>query len=347
MKLILENWRKFTLSQNQPNKIMISEMFVRGEPEGTNIVAHRENIWKLTDQPSEDIKREIDETLGIETEWDDFFELNQALEEEYRADVLVGQLERSSLSLNLEIDKAGRYRLDPKSSVLVKKVAKELGVRNVSYRYDNEADDEEVVSSYDRKGKVAKIMYHGTCSEYLNKILRLGLVPGRSDTNYEGIIHPDAIFFSSRFEESIYHSFHTAQRAGGDPVVVSLKVPDPALLIPDYDVDMDAGDKSGCFDYICSALRSRQEKDLDIDSFSLSREVGIYGYKGRIPASHLLEYHILANAEESDWDSMNVSQNDFTRATPEEAKIYAFNKEEHGYGSFEEEEPREEEDDEW
>ena len=231
MKLILENWRKFTLSQNQPNKIMISEMFVRGEPEGTNIVAHRENIWKLTDQPSEDIKREIDETLGIETEWDDFFELNQALEEEYRADVLVGQLERSSLSLNLEIDKAGRYRLDPKSSVLVKKVAKELGVRNVSYRYDNEADDEEVVSSYDRKGKVAKIMYHGTCSEYLNKILRLGLVPGRSDTNYEGIIHPDAIFFSSRFEESIYHSFHTAQRAGGDPVVVSLKVPDPALLM--------------------------------------------------------------------------------------------------------------------
>ena len=141
-------------------------------------------------------------------------------------------------------------------------------------------------------------MYHGTTSNYLENILKFGLVPGESKTNYEGISHPTAVFFSSRMEEAQHHAVHTAGKVGGDPVIVNLKVPDPDLLIPDYDVDMGAGD-TGCYDYICHTLRSRQAGNLDTDSFSLSREVGVYGYKGRVPSSAIFAYDILMNAEET------------------------------------------------
>jgi hypothetical protein len=161
-------------------------------------------------------------------------------------------------------------------------------------------------------------------------------VPGESKTNYEGISHPNAVFFSSRMEEAQHHAVHTAGKVGGDPIIVNLKVPDSDLLIPDYDVDMGAGD-TGCFDYICHTLRSNQAGDLDTDSFSLSREVGVYGYKGRIPASAIFAYDILMNAEET----MNSSEmydarlGEYTEATPEEAATYIETKDEFGYGSFE------------
>jgi len=69
----------------------------------------------------------------------------------------------------------------------------------------------------------------------------------------------------------------------------------------------------------------------------LSREVGVYGYKGRIPASAIFAYDILMNAEET----MNSSEmydarlGEYMEATPEEAAIYIETKNEFGYGSFE------------
>ena len=227
----------------------------------------------------------------------------------------------------------------------MKKVVKALGARSVSYAPNDEG--EEYVGRSSIKGEVADIMYHGTTSNYLPGLLRLGLVPGKKETNYEGISHPSAVFFTSRFDEAQHHAAHTAKKVGGDPVIVELKVPDPALLIPDYDVDMGAGD-TGCYDYICQTLRDKQssQSDVDANSFSLSREVGVYGYKGRVPAAAISGYYILMNAQDEMGDNMfQADREQYTEATPEEAAIYAQTKEDFGYGSLEEPEYEEEEDD--
>ena len=148
-------------------------------------------------------------------------------------------------------------------------------------------------------GEIPNFVYHGTTSEYLDDILKFGIVPGKRKTNFEAISHPQAVFFTSVFDKAKFHAAHTSQRVGGDPVILKMKIPDMSLLIPDYDVDMGAGD-TGCYDYICQATRDNTKKysKMTCDSFSLSRDFGIYGYKGRIPANQIKAYYILMNAEE-------------------------------------------------
>jgi len=315
------------------NKI-ISEMFVKGDPDGDNIVAYRENIWRMGDIPSDEVRDDINDSIGIEAEWEGYYDLKDELDNENRMDVLFGSLLEGGRTLHIE--QIGSFKLDPKSSILVKKVVKELGARKIVYPADYNWGDEEEVPFYGARGKVADVMYHGTTSNYLENILKFGLVPGESKTNYEGISHPNAVFFSSRMEEAQHHAVHTAGKVGGDPVIVNLKVPDPDLLIPDYDVDMGAGD-TGCYDYICHTLRSRQAGNLDTDSFSLSREVGVYGYKGRVPASAIFAYDILMNAEEtmSTSEMYDARLGEYMEATPEEAAIYIETKDTLGQGVFE------------
>jgi 8-oxo-dGTP pyrophosphatase MutT (NUDIX family) len=312
---------------------IISEMFVKGDPDGENIVAYRENIWRMGDIPSDEVREDINKAVGIEAEWEGFYDLKEELDNESRMDVLFGSLLEGGKTLYIE--QIGSFKLDPKSSILVKKVVKELGARKVVYASGFDSEDEEEIPSYGAKGKIADVMYHGTTSNYLENILKFGLVPGESKTNYEGISHPNAVFFSSRIDEALHHAIHTAGKVGGDPVIVNLNVPDPDLLIPDYDVDMGAGD-TGCFDYICHTLRSRQAGNLDTDSFSLSREVGVYGYKGRVPASAIFAYDILMNAEDRSRDDVAyASVTDFTEATPEEAATYIETKDNLGMGALE------------
>ncbi len=329
----LEQFHNYDVQLRIVENKVISEMFVKGDPDGDNIVAYRENIWRMGDIPSDEVYDDINKSIGIEAEWEGFYDLKDELDNESRMDVLFGSLLEGGKTLHIE--QIGSFKLDPKSSILVKKVVKELGARKVVYASGFDSEDEEEIPSYGAKGKIADVMYHGTTSNYLENILKFGLVPGESKTNYEGISHPDAVFFSSRIDEALHHAIHTAGKVGGDPVIVNLNVPDPALLIPDYDVDMGAGD-TGCFDYICHTLRSRQAGNLDTDSFSLSREVGVYGYKGRVPASAIFAYDILMNAEDRSRDDVAyASVTDFTEATPEEAATYIETKDSLGFGALE------------
>ena len=338
--VILEALDEETLSENK----IISEMFVKGDPEGNNIIAYRQNIWRLQDEVDEETKEEINQALDIDDDWDEVRDLQEILDSAGRNDVLVGGLNWSRPNY-LHLERVGSFFLDPKSSILVKKVVKELGASGVTYMPSDAGDEQ--LPRWQLKGKIPNIMYHGTTTDYIPGLLKLGLVPGEKETNYEGISHPGAVFFSSRFDEALHHAAHTAGKVGGDPMVVALRIPDKALMIPDYDVDIGSGD-TGCYDYICQSLRNRQRGDLDVDSFSLSREVGVYGYKGRIPASFLQEYNILMNAQEQGLEMWDVTEADFASGTPEEAQIYYETKQELGYGSFEEPEyDDEDEEEEW
>jgi len=313
MKLLLENWRQY-----------LNEMIVRGETSGEYVVAFKKNIWRFDKTIDPDLVEEISNALKIdEDEWDDFYDLGQVLED--RSDILLGTIDAYN---TLYLHGYGSFRLDPQSSILVKKVVKELGLSSVSYTGSD--DDERTVRKYNIKGQIPRSVYHGTSTNYIQGLLRFGLVPNKKETNYEGISHPESVFFTSRTEEALHHAKHTANRVGGLPVMIELSVPDKNLIIPDYDVDIGAGD-TGCYDYICAKLRKNQKGSMEGDSLSLSREFGIYGYKGRIPASFFSSFYLPENQD--DWQYAPLTN--FFEADREEVSIFSQTLEEFGYGSVE------------
>jgi len=351
MKEQLDTLRKW-LKQNNFRKeanivrklINKKSMLINGEPNDSGIIAYKENIWRLSEyeEIDENIRKEINEKLGTK-EWLDFNDLREELDELERFDVLIGTLDDGDLYIyNTTLT------MDPKSSVLVKKVTKELKLNNV-YLYAEEIGDEERIPRYIMKGKTIDVAYHGTSTKYLQSILKFGIAPNKEKSNYKDIEHPDAIFFSSRFLEAKNHATHTATKNGGDPMILEFKIPNKNLLIPDYDVDIKSGE-SGIYDYIPSRVREDNASNSEMkgSSNSLSREFGIYGYKGRIPSSFIDFYYILMNSDENyEEDTSYKSKEHYTKATKEEAAVYARTKEEFGFGMIEyDEEDYEEEDDE-
>ena len=67
---------------------------------------------------------------------------------------------------------------------------------------------------------------------------------------------------------------------------------------------------------------------------SLSQEFGIYGYRGRIPAKFMTEYHIYPNMKEMGLESYEIEKNDIQTVTPRQMQIYLETKEEYEYGYF-------------
>ena len=345
--LILCAWlneNNFSKEASMISRLMNKKsMFIKGDPSNTGIIAYRENIWKVSidEEIDESIRQEISDMLGLtkQSYWYNFQDLIEIVEEAERYDILIGSLSGKDLYLH-----TGTLAMDPKSSILVKKVTKELGLNSV-YMSEVESDDEDKTSKYQMRGRVLDTAYHGTTTEYLGSILRVGIAPSREKSNYSRIDHPDVIFFSSRFGEAKHHANHTANKVGGDPVNLEFKIPNKDLIIPDYDVNVKSED-TGFYNYIPDDVRekSSQNSEMEGSSTSLSREFGIYGYKGRIPASFISSYYILMNSDQLyGTDSFYKSREEYTEATPEEARIYLETKEEFGYGSLELPEYEEEE----
>jgi hypothetical protein len=332
MKLLMESWRRY-----------LNELLIHGDKnEAKYVLAYGKDMWLLSDYDiPEDVQNHIEKTLGVEVG-----EFTRDLQElgDYRADILYGDISDNTLWLS----SSGSYQFDPKASVLVKRVVDALGLSGVSYTTAGSDEDVET-SKYAIEGKIPDIAYHGTSTEYAPAILKVGLKPGESRTNYEAISHHDRIFFTTRFDEAWHHALHTSGKVGGDPMVIEHGIPDKNLLVPDYDVDV--GSENTCYDYICAKTRENQKKfgqQMKGKSFSLSREFGIFGYKGRIPANHIESYHVLMNAEDNYGDDKYYLERDqITEMTRDELKIYLETKAEYGIGQTEYPEYDDEEESEW
>ena len=64
------------------------------------------------------------------------------------------------------------------------------------------------------------------------------------------------------------------------PIIIELEVPDPNLLVPDFDADVSTTSKP------YSPYGSPRSKSA-MKSMGVSRETGKWGYKGRIPSSFI------------------------------------------------------------
>jgi hypothetical protein len=315
---------------------MLKELLVKGDKDADAICAYRQHLWIFDEQDiPQVIANEMLSALDFKRKnykISDFDSLKDILDGEKKYDVLLGRINTKIGGMKeLEIVPIHpSYTKDPESSLVIKKVVKALNIKKVSYMSGG-GDEEFVTSSRKVSGELPRIVYHGTTTKYLSSILSNGLSPGVSKTNYDKVSHPEAVFFTSRIAEAAYHAEHAAYKNDGEPLILVMRIPDKSKIIPDYDVDTHAEDTN--FPHISKP--EDHAGSFKGKSMTHTKEFGLYGYRGRIPASFIDEYMVVANYQDiAGVEPVKVS--DFTSIDREQAKRYAYNKENFDMATWEE-----------
>jgi hypothetical protein len=301
---------------------MIDELHVQGDIKTAEyLVANRGNVWLF---PSEDVS-----TVEFDgNHFDSIYDVIDWAEED--SSWIIGKI--TSDKLLYLMSTGGSMVLDPQTSLNLKKIVNQLKLKGVS-RSAAGGEEEIDTKKSKMKGKVIDLGYHGTCSKYLRDILRTGLRPNEAPSNYPQVItHEQLVFFSSRIDEAMYHATYTADKALGGkrqsiPIIIELTIPDKAKLVPDFDVAAKFGSSRNIDQDEYDKLQKEKEPN------QMSRETGIWGYKGRIPASFIKAVYV-----PKDWPSIAgtdhihfMKTTDFKKMKPQAALRYVDKLEEYGY----------------
>ena len=161
------------------------------------------------------------------------------------------------------------------------------------------ADDDEVEIENDPtelKGDIPDVVYHGTSTKDLESILIYGLYPSKGISKFQrgGIYHQEHSFFTSDFNTAVFYANNATldkehkRKQETYPIILKLKIPDKNLIFPDYDADVSTTSPR----YFPNFGHKNVSKPIStMKSMGLSRETGKWSYKGRIPASHILEVY--------------------------------------------------------
>jgi len=288
--------RQKTLSVGDLQRInapVLSEMKVvqvgrKAPKHGWEFIAYRDKIWLVDPKewvPADGadlyqalVKNMGDEDVPNPMEVDYFYDWANQLNE-LIVDLFVGSYDPNEHKITASHTDSPSFR----SSPLVKKVVKQLGAMTVNYEGEYEFDRGEYI---DTRDKLPKVMYHGTSSVFLQRILRQGLRPGNpsnwSGDNYHGTFK-EHIFLADSPIHARWHAADTARKKGGEGVVLKVNVPDQNKLTPDWDADSFSTSKNKTFAKVNQAGNSRST----VGSWKTSKAFGRFGYKGRIPASHI------------------------------------------------------------
>lgn len=186
-------------------------------------------------------------------------------------DSLVGILNNDKLYVY------GFVSLDFQHSILCKKVLHQLGMSEFSFDIED-FDNTKYLNTKDFES-FPDIGYHGTSSSKLSNVLKNGIRPGNLE-NWEELKHIDGsglVFFSSKLKDPLYHSKKVSKKNGSTPIIIEFEIPDKSRIIQDYDVEMYTGE-------IKHYKRNDMyfKKAISNKPLSLSKELGIYAYRGHI-----------------------------------------------------------------
>ena len=301
---------------------------LRIDGEGDNVVAYRGRAFLFTDANDEEDQRTAVEAvrfLNLEEHLDlddaDAHSLQDAVKE-HKPEVLTGYVDGDQLVMTSQSD----YR-HGRGSRLLRSLLREMGLSGA--RMDDYGETSEEIPVGEVTGSLPDTLLHGTTSEHMLGILRKGLTADETRSNYElgrtsegAIRHPDTVFLTESPGKAEYHAVNAVHQLGvrrspgqrveygsprakaGFPVIVEFSVPDKAKLVPDYDVDMWSDVGEGSFEQTENQRQKRRETGRDPrtqeDPFKLSRKFGIFGYRGRIPASFIRSIMIFTGEEESE-----------------------------------------------
>lgn len=220
---------------------------------------------------------------------------------EYAPDIVTGSIDVATGNIQIFTG----TEVNPKTSLMVKKVAKQLKAKKIAqYKSDYHGDD--VTLSYRQKdliGGIPKAGFHGTTTAHLEDILSVGLAPGKGESKWQkqGIYHNEHVFFAATFHDAAFYAHNAVHNSDHKwnnwPVVLEFTIPDPAKVGSDYDADqLSTGPRQ--FD-------TQQDNHYNVDksdmkSMGLSREVGKWSYQGRIPAQ-FIKWVYYYNNHEKKW----------------------------------------------
>lgn len=147
------------------------------------------------------------------------------------------------------------------------------------------------------------VLYHGTNTVRLGGILRTGLQPGMK-ANWT-VTTPDRIFLTTDFYTASLHASRSVSKISDeDPnaraVVIAFKIPDPARLNADYDVDKESTP---------TRERPTQYEGVEPDvkystsPFQASKHAGLFSYQGTL-GPQTIQQVFVSNAYGSNFQPM-------------------------------------------
>jgi len=269
---------------------MLSEMIIRHKTEsGDLLIAFKDSIWIVNydeyDNDDDGIRTEIQKVAGK-------MPSNVSDIADARPDVLVGNYNEIDNTLTIE---GSDLRQHPVTSKLIQKVVKQLGIKNVEY--GNMAGDvDSTYSPNEIKGKLPEYGYHGTSLRRLRGILKTGIA-AQNMGNWGNIHTSGAIFFAVGDSIPRFHAHRTATKDSDIPVIIKFKLPDQSKIFADYDV---ASELYGSWsphlpsEYSNSSTMPARGNDYIKNQKrpqNLWKDMGIFGYKGRIPPAMFVEFY--------------------------------------------------------
>lgn len=292
--------------QKTANTIIKTAMFVHGE--GEFVIAYKSRVF-LIDPHEQDLNnpiiRQMANFLGTETRdlvaaYGDTWDYVSSLRD-LRPDILQGTLSEDRDSLTLQSNNFQHGT----GSRLLQNVIRALNVENVYY--ENESGIYDNFNDWQIEGNLPEYMFHGTTSEYADRILRFGLQPGESTTNYPGrgiqsdISHDEIVFLTKDIDRASYHAINAVSEQKGFPIVFRFKIPDPNLLVSDYDVEIMYDDdfEGNIYTNTYKSPKTDYSPRIKEEPFGFSKKVGVFGYRGRIPASFIAD--IMIRPEEGEY----------------------------------------------
>lgn len=283
------------------------------------VIAFRGDYWLLpTDGEDipEDVLDDIQDRTGLEL-GDDWYSVLDEIREN-RTDVIVAMVDLNDRMLYIS-PRANELGPNPITSPMIKKLVRELRLDGATLEeYDAYDEFETSRTYYDSKemtGQLPRVLFHGTTAKRALNIIRTGLRPGLGN-NYKEIEHENIVFGTTHLDMAIHHAhnaFNLHQKFDNPseqpdsyamleyddfPVVIEFRVPDPNLLVPDYDVaaqTMGASPDSTRLGYTGMNQSFNRHLNPEIPQRNpegrVWKSTGKFGYAGRVPPSHIIGIH--------------------------------------------------------
>lgn len=276
------------------------EMVVRHHSNNPSLVlAHNGNIWVIGYDDEKSILDDIEDRTGFMA--GQIFDLEPSNVNDTRPDIFAATIHKDKLYVNgMVMDRS------PRSSLLVKKIVNELGLDGVVLTRYNEQDYEveEEIPRHQMVGNIPDVVYHGTTTRHIRKILRTGIAPNDNENWSKVGKFRDLVFFASDPHTAIFHANSQADGNHHVPVLIATRLPDRARIVADYDVsatfygpDHEESERAGYDDTIDRIHGDRSFHRDRIEAVrkhspktDFTREIGIFGYRGRVPASHFVSF---------------------------------------------------------
>lgn len=279
------------------------------------LIAHRGKIWLFDEtkpfplETRADMEELFDYVLNDDPVED--FKYSD-LELENRPDIVIGQLDLEQKELY--ISGFGTVQ-SPFTSKMIKDIVnyfklEDVRVSDLDTVLDTET--EYFVSPKEMKGKIPNKLWHGTQLNRLKEILKTGIRPNQPG-NWEKIKHNDLIFLTVNPRNAAFHATNSSSE-DNPPVILEVKIPDMDQIVWDYDTairvygSLDPTSEKLGYSNISTKLNHIAHDIKLIRNLNpktdLNTPMGNFGYRGRIPANHIIS---IRAALQENWEEEGSS----------------------------------------